>query len=128
MTGLVKLQPIDFAVTQGPRATFAESAAASFGREQEVGELTAETRFNHDVYEPLQTFIKENHALVSGFNSYQSMIGRGAHEDRPSYLDGAPTLDDFISELDAAGISYPDDIRPEALAARRVLGRISTRL
>ena len=119
MSGLVSLQPIDFAVTQGPRATFGETARAAFGREQEVGEITSQTAFESEIYQPVQDFLRANHSQVGGLNSYRSMLGRGAYENRPDFYGDAPTLADFIAELDVNGIEYPDEITPDGIAARR---------
>ena len=132
MARLVQLQPIDPRATAGPRATFGEAARAMFEREQMVGEFGSRNRFLNEVYEPFIGYFNSTIRPVApdlspfGFESgardlnnspisletLYSIYSQRFHPDEE-------TLTRFIEELEAAGISYPDEITPASLFERR---------
>ena len=118
MARLVQLQPIDPGATQGPRATFGETAGAAFRREQEVGELSSKNRFLNEVYDPFIGYFNstirpmapdlfsygiENSARAPN-NSPISLETFRAIEDQGFHPD-EETLTRFIGELEAAGVA-----------------------
>jgi hypothetical protein len=126
MTGIAKLQPLDPVFSRGPRASFGETVSASFQREQEVGELTDEVDLDREIYAPFEAFFNSTVRPMDETLSRHGMVGSGpvsqetfdALTDQGWHPDDA-TLTKFLGEMDAAGISYPDDIRPDAIGKRR---------
>ena len=132
MARIARLQPVDFSVAAAPKSTFGQVAGAAFEREQLVGEMGSRNTFDNEVYEPFIGFFNnairpmapdlfahgiENSARAPN-NSPISLETFQAIQDQNFHPD-EETLGRFISELDAAGIEYPDDISPSVLFPRK---------
>jgi hypothetical protein len=127
----IEFNPLEPRISRGEGATFSETYDASRTIER-FDELTAETRLNREIYDPLQGFINETlRPMAPDFFSYgieQSARNPSAPPislstwQRLQDEEFAPsddTLAQLLAELDDAEIPYPAEITVEALSARR---------
>lgn len=118
MTRLVEIQPMDFSVTKGARATFGEAVASGFGVARETGSLAQSARHS-EVYGGWRQVID---GMVQG------TIDAPAELKRSIYEQGfAPDEDTLTELLDWAqregsaryGFPITDDMDPATVAKRR---------
>ena len=132
---LYRIQPQDIQITRGPRATFGEVTAAAFDYVQSGAvQTTSRQRFRSELEQPREEFLSGlmRGALMpedaEGYEeppisrelavrlSNQRRVGGGELE---SFDLDEGTLEDLISELDQAGVEYPESLTPEGFEQRR---------
>lgn len=112
MTRIWKIQPLDAGVFSGVTPDAAEVGRAVFRREQMVGELTSEEQLQDSIWEPVQKFFD---TAPDGAVSPDTLAALQDSRFRPDdELWGRA-----VSEMDAAGVPYPEDLKPSAMSARR---------
>ena len=123
MAGLVKLQPIDFAVTKGPRATFAEGVSAGFAEAKPM--LSGGRMLEDEIVAPVRSLLQD--VMPANMMRGGTGSGRGLLSDdlaRRVLAEGgdrisSDTLRLVLGELDQVGYEYSEALRPEAMEARR---------
>jgi predicted ABC-type ATPase len=114
MSGLVKVQPIDFAVTRGPDVGYIEGATAGVDNAR-ISRWTAEQRRQEEIEVPitgLMTQMADDGAVVS--DDLQFQMDRGAFgSDQPAFIEM------LVSEATGLGYEIPDSLSAENIQARR---------
>lgn len=117
MAGLVRAPNATLPVAQGATPTNTEVALATTMRSQLIGDVfgqNAQSRLDDDVYEVFDSFLP---TITSGDVTISDELVSRLNE--ADFRPDADLLADITAELDALGVEYPDDIRPENIEARR---------
>lgn len=133
MSGLrLNFNPIEPVISLGEDATFGETYDAARTLER-YDELTAETRFDREVYDPFSSFYNsvvrpmdpdffdhriEGSARHGETRSPISLELRDRIEDANGFPD-METLDEFLTQVRAAGLEPPEDLTVESIEQRR---------
>jgi predicted ABC-type ATPase len=115
-------------------ATFGETREAMFEREQTVGETSSRAQILREVYEPFIGYFSNTIRPMDPDFFSHGIEGSTRHPDAPgapisrevfeslqdqTFFPDDDLLGRMLSELDAAGVEYPDELSVEAMRERR---------
>jgi hypothetical protein len=113
MTGLVKVQPIDFAVTRGPDVGYVEGATAGVDNSR-ISRWTTQRRRENEVDAPML-------GLVQKLIDDDAPMSDGLREQifNSDFQANGEFLDSLISESRDMGYELPPELSQEGMQARR---------
>lgn len=118
-------------VSRGPTATMGESFSAMFGREQAVGETSAQGRLEHEAFLPFNEWFIDNirpmdpqffdsglEGMADGPGSPLSMDTWNAYEGS-AFAPDEPLMRRMQEEMTAAGVIIPEEFSTESVFGRK---------